>query len=44
MESKGADNCKGITLTKELFITSPLFNIGAFVIMIILVALYSLFW
>lgn len=44
MEGKGADNSKGIKLTKELFKTSPLFNIGAFAVMIILVALYAMFW
>ena len=44
MDGKGADSPKGIVLTKELFKTSPLFNIGAFVVMIILVVLYSLFW
>jgi SSS family solute:Na+ symporter len=44
IEGKGADNPKGIVLSKELFKTSPLFNIGAFAIMIILIALYALFW
>ena len=43
-EGKGVDNPKGIPLTKDLFKTSPAFNIGAFVIMIILVALYAMFW
>lgn len=41
---KGADDKKGIDLTKELFKTSPLFNVGSFAIMIILVLLYALFW
>lgn len=44
LEGKGADNPKGITLSKELFKTSPLFNIGAFAVMIILIALYTMFW
>ncbi len=44
MEGKGADNPKGIPLTKGLFKTSQLFNIGSFVVMIILVALYAIFW
>ncbi len=44
MQHKGADDAKGITLTKNLFKTSPKFNIGAFAIMIILVAIYALFW
>ena len=44
MEGKGTDNPKGIALTKDLFKTTPLFNIGAFAVMIILVALYAMFW
>ncbi len=43
-QHKGKDDEKGIPLSKELFKTSPLFNIGAFAVMIILVALYSVFW
>jgi SSS family solute:Na+ symporter len=43
-QHKGADDEKGIPITKQLFKTSPIFNIGAFAIMLILVALYSLFW
>ena len=41
---KGADDEKGIEITKDLFKTSPLFNIGAFAIMLVLVALYAMFW
>ncbi len=44
LESKGEDNPKGIELTKDLFKTTPQFNIGAFIVMIILVVLYSVFW
>lgn len=44
IESKGADNPKGIPLTKDLFKTSPGFNIGAFIVMIIMVVLYTIFW
>ena len=44
LENKGKDDEKGIPLTKNLFKTSPKFNIGAFAVMIILVAMYSLFW
>ncbi|MDD7888244.1 sodium/sugar symporter [Flavivirga sp. 57AJ16] len=44
MQNKGADDPKGIPLTKELFKTTPLFNIGSFVIMIVLAVLYGLFW
>lgn len=44
IQHKGANDEKGIQLTKELFKTSPLFNIGAFAIMLILVFLYAYFW
>ncbi len=44
MEGKGTDNSKGIPLTKDLFKTSPGFNIGSFVVMIIMVILYTIFW
>ena len=43
-QHKGADDEKGIDISKEMFKTSPLFNIGAFAVIIILVALYALFW
>jgi len=41
---KGADDKKGIPITKELFKTSPLFNIGAFAVFLIVAALYAAFW
>ena len=44
LQNKGKDDKKGIDLKSDIFETSPLFNIGAFAIMIILVALYALFW
>jgi len=44
LEGKGKDYPKGIELSKELFKTTPQFNIGAFIVMIILVVLYSVFW
>ncbi len=43
-QNKGVDDKNGILLSKELFKTSPVFNIGAFTVMIILVVIYSLFW
>jgi SSS family solute:Na+ symporter len=43
-QNKGEADEKGIPLSKSLFKTSPEFNIGAFAIMIILVALYAVFW
>ena len=42
--TKYLDDSKGIIITKKLFKTSPAFNIGAFAVMIILVALYATFW
>jgi SSS family solute:Na+ symporter len=44
IQHKGKDDEKGIEISKELFKTSPLFNIGSFAVMIVLVALYSIFW
>lgn len=43
-QHKGADDEKGIPITKEFFKTSPLFNIGAFAVMLIVAALYAAFW
>ena len=43
-QHKGADDKKAIEITKGMFKTSPIFNIGSFAVMIILVVLYSLFW
>ncbi|MGZ0014806.1 sodium/sugar symporter [Yeosuana sp. AK3] len=44
IQNKGKDDEKGITLTNELFKTSPLFNIGSVVICIVTATLYCLFW
>lgn len=44
LETKGADQEKGIKLSKELFKTDPVFNISAFFICLVLVALYAMFW
>ena len=44
LQNKGKNDEKAIPISKALFKTSPGFNIGAFAVMIILVALYSLFW
>ncbi|HAH54499.1 MAG TPA: sodium/glucose cotransporter [Flavobacterium sp.] len=43
-QNKGQDDAKGIPLSKELFKTSPLFNICSFAILLVLVVLYSIFW
>ena len=44
VQRKGADDPKGIEITKSSFKTSPLFNIGSFAVLIVLTVLYSLFW
>jgi len=44
LQNKGKEDEKGISLTKDLFKTSPLFNIGSFAVMLILVVLYAMFW
>lgn len=44
IQHKGSDDEKGIPITKQLFKTSPLFNIGAFIVMLVLTVLYALFW
>lgn len=43
-QNKDADDKKGIKLTKGLFRTSPVFNIGAYAVMLILIMLYAIFW
>lgn len=42
--AKEDENPKSIPLPKETFLTSKSFNISAYAVMIILVALYSVFW
>ena len=44
LQNKGADDPKGIEISKNLFKTTPLFNIGSIVVCILLAVLYSLFW
>ncbi len=41
---EGDDNSKAIPLTQETFKTSGAFNIGAYLILIILAVLYTVFW
>ena len=43
-QNKGEDDSKGIPLTKELFKTGPVFNIGAFAALLIIAAIYAMFW
>jgi SSS family solute:Na+ symporter len=44
MQNKGAEDDKGIKLSSGIFKTSPVFNIGSFAILIVLAALYAMFW
>ncbi|WP_257670189.1 sodium/sugar symporter [Parapedobacter tibetensis] len=44
IEGKGKDYDKAIIIKKSLFKTDPVFNIGGFIICLILVMLYALFW
>ncbi|MDP5158201.1 MAG: sodium/sugar symporter [Flaviramulus sp.] len=44
LQNKGKEDEKGIPLSKELFKTSPLFNIGSIIICIVTATLYCLFW
>jgi len=44
IQNKGADDSKGIEIKRETFKTGKTFNIVSYAIIIILVALYALFW
>jgi len=44
IEGKGKDQEKSIEITPDLFKTGPAFNIGAFAVSLIVVALYAMFW
>ena len=43
-QNRGQEDPKGIPLSKEMFKTSPKFNIGAFAALIIIAAIYALYW
>ena len=43
-ENNGSDDAKGIAISSSTFRTGPIFNIGAFAVMIALTVLYGLFW
>ena len=43
-QNKGADDPKGIELKEGVFKTDQVFNIGSFAILLILAAIYSIFW
>ncbi len=42
--SENVDDPKGIQLTASLFKTGPVFNISAYIILIVLAILYTVFW
>jgi SSS family solute:Na+ symporter len=44
LETHGTDDKKAIHIKKDMFKTSPAFNISAFVIFIIVALLYAVFW
>ena len=44
IEHKNKDDIKGIPLVENIFKTSSVFNAGAFALMLILTALYAVFW
>jgi SSS family solute:Na+ symporter len=44
LEGRGADDAKGIPISKELFKTPPAFNVSAIAILLILTFLYAYFW
>ncbi|MFK7970684.1 MAG: sodium/sugar symporter [Bacteroidia bacterium] len=44
LENKGADHEKGIELKKDIFKTSPTFNVSAIAVSLIIAALYAMFW
>ena len=43
-ENKNKDDAKSIKIEKGIFVTSPIFNIGSFALLIILSGLYAFFW
>ena len=44
LQNKGADDSKGIEINRETFKTGKTFNIVSYAIIVVLVALYALFW
>lgn len=44
IQNNGDNDPKGIILNKSLFKTGPVFNIGVFVLLILLTVLYAVFW
>ena len=44
LEGRGSNDAKGIPLSKQMFATGAAFNVGSFAILIVLAALYAVFW
>ena len=44
MQNKGADDEKGIEISRKTFVTGKVFNIVSYAICIVLVVLYAMFW
>jgi len=44
IQHNGKNDEKGIPINNQMFKTTPLFNVGAFAIMVLLVVLYAMFW
>jgi len=44
LQNKGVDDKKGIHFTSNLFKTDKTYNILSFGIILLLIALYSIFW
>ena len=43
-DGQGAHDSKAIELSRDTFRTDGMYNVGAFSIMVVLVALYAMFW
>ena len=43
-EGQGQEDAKAIFLSGETFQSDRLYNVGAFAVMMVLVALYAMFW
>jgi SSS family solute:Na+ symporter len=41
---RGAQDTKAIELSRDTFRTDGLYNVGSFAVLMVLVALYALFW
>lgn len=44
LQNRGAMDPKGIQINRSTFKTSPVFNVGAFAVLLVVAVLYALFW